>query len=49
MISDKNDSPFYISFHVNDPEGYQKDISIIYNNIDTYDEWENFIIKTLIH
>ena len=47
MISDKNDSPFYISFHVNDPEGYQKDISIIYNNIDTYDEWENFIIKTL--
>ena len=47
MISDKDNSPFYISFHVNDPEGYQKDISIIYNNIDTYEEWENLIIKTL--
>ena len=47
MIPDKEDSPFYIAFHVNDPEGYQKSIFVQYNNIDTYEEWENEVIKTL--
>ena len=47
MISDKEDSPFYVSLHVNAPEGTQKDVSITYNNIDTYDEWKNSIITKL--
>ena len=47
MKSDKEESPFYIAFHVDDPEGYQKDISVKYNDIDQYEEWENLIIKTL--
>ena len=48
MIPDKEDSPFYIAFHVNDPEGYQKSIFVQYNNIeDIYEEWENQVIKTL--
>ena len=47
MIPDKEDSPFYIAFYVNDPEGIQKSISVEYKNVDTYEEWENSVIKTL--
>ena len=48
MIPDKSDSLFYVSFYVKDPEGYQKDISIVYNDVDKYeDDWENSVIKTL--
>ena len=48
MIPDKSDSLFYVSFSVKDPEGYQKDISIVYNDVDKYeDDWENSVIKTL--
>ena len=47
MKSDKPDSSFYISFYVQDPEGIQKDISVFYNEVDKYEEWENAVIKTL--
>ena len=47
MISDKEDSPFYISFYVKDTEGKQKDITVVYNDLDKHDEWENSIVKTL--
>ena len=30
-----------------DPEGIQKDISVFYNEVDKYEEWENAVIKTL--
>ena len=47
MIADKTDSPFYLAFYVEDPDGKQKTISVSYNGIDKYDEWENSVIKTL--
>ena len=47
MISDKKESPFYLAFYVKDPNGRQKDISVSYNSIDEYDDWENSVIKTL--
>ena len=47
MIADKTDSPFYLAFYVKDPNGNQKPISVSYNSIDKYDDWENSVIKTL--
>jgi len=47
MIPDKEDSPFYIAFHIVDTEGYQKSVTLVYNNVDSYEEWENSVIKTL--
>ena len=47
MVPDKQESPFYIAFHIIDTEGYQKGVNLVYNNIDTYEEWENAVIKTL--
>ena len=47
MIPDKESSSFYIAFHVKDTEGKQKDISVVYNNVDEYEEWKDSIIQTL--
>ena len=47
MISDKEDSPFYVLFYVKDTEGKQKDLYVVYNNKDEYEEWKNTEIKTL--
>ena len=47
MISDKTDSPFYVLFYVNDIEGKQKDLYVIYNSLDEYEEWKNSEIKTI--
>ena len=47
MISDKEDSPFYISFYVKDTEGKQKDITVVYNDLDKHEEWENSVVRTL--
>ena len=47
MISDKTDSPFYVMFYVKDPQEKQKDLYVIYNNKDAYEELKNNEIITL--
>ena len=45
MIPDKSESPFYIMFYINDPEGVQKDIYIEYSPVEKYEEMPNSISK----
>ena len=47
MTPDKEDSPFYIMFYVNDPEGVQKDIYMNYLPVDQYEEMPNSVSKIL--
>ena len=47
MTPDKEGSPFYIMFYVNDPEGVQKDIYMNYLPVDQYEEMPNSVSKIL--
>ena len=47
MIPDKKDSPFYICIFINDTNNNEKDISIVYNQVDEYDDLDNLSIKTI--
>lgn len=45
MVPDKENSPFYIMFYVNDPEGVQKDVYLDYTPIEKYETIPNSEIK----
>lgn len=45
MVPDKENSPYYIMFYVNDPEGVQKDVYLDYNPVEKYETMPNSVIK----
>ena len=47
LIPDKEKSPFYIMFYINDPEGIQKDIYMEYTPVEKYETMPNSVTKIL--
>ena len=47
ITPDKEESPFYIMFYVNDPEGVQKDIYMNYLPVEEYEEMPNSVTKIM--
>ena len=45
MVPDKDNSPFYIMFYINDPEGVQKDVYLDYTPVEKYETMPNSVIK----
>lgn len=45
MVPDKDSSPYYIMFYVNDPEGVQKDVYMNYTPVEKYETMPNSVIK----
>jgi len=45
MVPDKENSPYYIMFYVNDPEGVQKDVYLDYIPVEKYETMPNSVIK----
>ena len=48
MTPDKEDSPFYIMFHISDPEGVQKDVYMEYSPVDEYESIPNSVSNIIV-
>jgi hypothetical protein len=48
MTPDKEDSPFYIMFHIYDPEGVQKDVYMEYSPVDEYESIPNSVSQVIV-